>query len=312
MKYAAAVAFCAAALTTGVFAAKVTSISGEIHGGSALWHLRVELAATGGTATSHRTLASPNGTFGFADVAYGVYELRVISAGGDLLKRELVFAGDGLNHFSVELPERRSPSRGGGTVSIRQLRHKVPKPALKLAKKSDALRRKRDYRGSAELLEQAVALDPEFLPAFNNLGCRYMEMGEYAKAADAYSKAVAIDPSQAFVYVNLSVALINAERAADAVAAARRAMDLDPGSPKARYALGMALYHRLIVTPETLQLLHESAPAFPLARLALAQVYSRLGWNRLARENLAQYAEKSPPERGAQVQEWMNALKAQR
>jgi tetratricopeptide (TPR) repeat protein len=312
LKYIAATAFLAGALTLSVFAAHPTNLSGEIQGGlTESGPLVVELVGTGG-GSPHRTFVSPSGTFDFRDLSQGVYELRVVNSQGEVMRRELVSAGEGYNHHTVQLPVRKDSQPTGGTISLAQLSHRIPKAARKLVGRSESLYRSGDLQGSIDALLQTVEIDPEFMAAHNNLACRYMELKRPAKAVEYYSKAIALDPSNHSIYVNLAVALIQTNRPKEAEVAARRALDLDASSVRAKYALGMSLYSAGNMTVESLQMLHASAPEFPIAGLSLAQIYSRLGWTVLASEQLSGYIQKGPPEQRAQAERWMKSLRATR
>ena len=52
-------------------------------------------------------------------------------------------------------------------MSVKQLSHKPAKAARKAFEKSAKLFEKKDIAGSLAALEQAVAIDPEFVPALN-------------------------------------------------------------------------------------------------------------------------------------------------
>ena len=51
-----------------------------------------------------------------------------------------------------------------------------------------------DYAGAIEDCRQALALDPAYLNAWNNLGIALAEIGRTTEAADAWRRALAIDP----------------------------------------------------------------------------------------------------------------------
>ena len=63
--------------------------------------------------------------------------------------------------------------------------------------------KKGDLGEAAGCYEKAVAIDPQFVPALNNLGGIYFEKGDLDRAARACERAIAIDPNYAKAHVNL-------------------------------------------------------------------------------------------------------------
>lgn len=310
MRSIIAAAIVAALLTIGVRAAQNASVHGEVLGGRANGEvLIVELVPVGGGRAPVRAFVGPTGEYDFREVPAGTYQIRLVDGHGEVLCREVVNAINGVNQLNLDLRDRMSASPSGGTVSLKRLRHRAPKQAIKFMQKAEECHRKGQNDKAVEWLAKAVEIDPELMEAQNSLACRYLEMKNHAKAIEHYRKALAIDPSQSALYVNLAVALIQDHQGAEAEAAARRAIDLDGRNERARYILGMALYERGAITPEALHLLYESSPRFPAAALTLAQVYSRLGWTILARQQLSGFMEKGPLEQRAQVERWMKALR---
>src|SRR6516165_5543118 len=54
---------------------------------------------------------------------------------------------------------------------------------------------------------QAIALDPEFAPAHNNLGATLYGKGQVDEALACFKKAIALDPKYAAAHHHLGVAL---------------------------------------------------------------------------------------------------------
>jgi len=128
-----------------------------------------------------------------------------------------------------------------------------------------------DFRGALDLLQQALAIDPDFAAAYSQLAKLYYSAGDIEKASDAISKALALEPYQPdFNYVQgrifekqgrLDAALSSFERTtllnpkesdaffemgaiyqqrndrAHALAAYKKALELSPDDPDYRRAL---------------------------------------------------------------------------
>lgn len=158
-------------------------------------------------------------------------------------------------------------------VSVNELL--IPPKAAKEMERSQKAFQSGDVRTSAEHLEKAVQIYPNFLLAHNLLGTRYVRLGEYEKALSEYQKAERLDPQLAQTHENLTVALLFLNRFPEAESAARRALELDPDLVSARYSLARALLGERHVTQEAIDQLRQSESQFPNASLILAQIHFR-------------------------------------
>lgn len=163
--------------------------------------------------------------------------------------------------------------------------------------------------GSAELLKQAVAMDPEYLEAHNNLGCRLLNLGRIEESIASFQRAIEIDARAPYAHANLAVALLQQQRPAEAEAAARVAIQTDGGIAKTKYVLGMALLGQRKFTLEAAQSLRQSEDEFPNARLAAAAVYERLGEVKEAKVELNSYLGTPGALKQTEVKAWLSRLK---
>lgn len=171
-------------------------------------------------------------------------------------------------------PDPRT-SVNGGSVPVSQLR--IPSKAVKEVERSQKAFQTGDLRASAEHLEKAVSIYPNFLQAHNVLGARYLKLGEYEKGLAEYQTALSIDPNLGEIYHNLAVALFFLGRYPEAESAARRALERNPNEPASRYVLGRILVMLGRKTPEMVEMLRQSERQFPNASLVLAQIYYNEG-----------------------------------
>jgi FimV-like protein len=216
----------------------------------------------------------------------GEFEVRVpeghyrllVSVNGELVKSDFVTVREHFTALSVSLPPANQASKPGtGTVSIARLQHKVPKQAAKELKRAQNLFEAGDVDGSLEHLERATEIDPEYLEAWNNIGCRYMAKKEPAEAAAAFGRAITLDPGARLVHANMGLALIALGRFGEAEESARKGLAVDSRDVKARYVLGISLLGQGRVTDETVTALRDASEAFPRAQLALAQALAQRG-----------------------------------
>jgi tetratricopeptide (TPR) repeat protein len=234
-------------------------------------NLWVELYDLPGHFVVDRQPVARDGSFTVTAVAANVYELRVLNARGERLQSDTVQFRQGQ---PVEVRLAPSPTEGkapAGPVSAKRLAHKPTKPAQRLVNESVRLAEMGDIAGSAGRLEKAVALDPAWFEAWNNLGTKRIALGQYDAAAAAFRKALEIDENSALVLSNLALAHLFLRRPAEAESFAARAMQWDPASPKGAYVLALALLQQDKRTPDALAMLEDAAGQLPRARLALAE-----------------------------------------
>lgn len=256
---------------TAAFAAVLT-LNVCVYAGSTI-ELRGELSVNGAgqsllivelvDQTRHQriatTMAARDGSFRFVGIEPGLYELDVLD-GGSLLKREMVEVREGLSGLvvRVDVEPRASTLKPAGPISVTKLRHKVPARAFKLFRS-----------GSTEDLEKAVAIDPDYMEAQNNLGCRYLQAGDYGRALDHLRRAAELDPSSAMTYTNIAIAYIQEQRLDEAEPAVRKALQLGDTSGKANYVMAILLLRRGRSKEEAMRLLAAAADDFPPARTLL-------------------------------------------
>lgn len=131
-----------------------------------------------------------------------------------------------------------------GTVSAANLRHHVPKEALKLverARKRDAHDRRPDFEAMAADLERAVAIDPDYGDAHGELGVQYFRLVRLREAADEFRTAIRLDPEFSNWQVDLGWILFTVGDLREAEHWGRRALELKPDNVRAHLLLGVLL-----------------------------------------------------------------------
>ena len=88
---------------------------------------------------------------------------------------------------------------------------------------------------------KAIAVQPGYAAAHNNLGILLKEQRRYAESEAHYRQAIALLPGYAEAHVNLGALLTETGRIAEAEASYRRSLEALPESAELRYGLGLAL-----------------------------------------------------------------------
>lgn len=97
-----------------------------------------------------------------------------------------------------------------------------------------------DDRAAATVLQNTIALDPTFVPAFNALGIIYLVNADLAGAILAHSWAAYLAPENEIAYYNLSLAFERSAQFDWAVSHAEKAASLEPDNPHPFVALSIA------------------------------------------------------------------------
>jgi len=103
-----------------------------------------------------------------------------------------------------------------------------------------------------KLLEEAIALDPEYAYAYSILSTAYIDLlgigasvsprEDLRRAVELGQKAVALDESNSSAHANLAFPYIFLKKFDKAIEEAEKGVSLSPGSAAAYFALGAALY----------------------------------------------------------------------
>jgi tetratricopeptide (TPR) repeat protein len=141
-----------------------------------------------------------------------------------------------------------------------------------------------EKQSAIELYQRIMALDPNFAPAWINLGTIHFHLRQYDQAETFYRHATEIDPSYVLAFFDLGNVLDEMQRLDESIAAYRRAVLLAPRYADAHYNLALAYERKREVRPA---LRHWQAYARldkdgPWGEHARAQISKLLGYEKLS------------------------------
>ena len=139
----------------------------------------------------------------------------------------------------LSLPEAPQPQRSSGPISVLRLTHKVPKSARDAFGRATEFDRKKEHAKAIRELEQAVALDPAFADAYNNLGVQHFLLNEFIETEKALKRALELDPSFVTAHVNMAYLALTKGDTTGAEKEARRAVALGDQDGEARKILNI-------------------------------------------------------------------------
>jgi tetratricopeptide (TPR) repeat protein len=302
-------------ISVSASAATSQSVRGEIISTQTIrTPLMAELQDSVHHSAVERALIGANNMFEFHNIEEGSYEIRIITDQGEILKRENVLIR-GMNDtisILIDRPRANSPQvarPGDEQISLARLQHKVPRKARKEYEKAHSRLSAQDRAGSLIHLQNAVAIDPGYVEAYNDLGCRYFELGRNEEALSALRRALELDANSGITHSNLALVLTQFNDYSGAEAAARRGLALNANDEKSHYVFGLVMFGQNKFTNETLLHLRAAGHSFPKARLLAARVLVALGSVADARTELNAYLRTGVPDRRMEVERWLSTLK---
>lgn len=193
------------------------------------------------------------GSFAFRNLVPGAYVLTV--EGGEIYEnaQENIFIDD-FSSTATGDPTRRSPGRTSNVQLYLTPRARPADPAAglvdaKLAKAAKPARDKyeeakkaldkNDRTTAIAALREAVASDPQFSIAWDELGLLLAVTGDRAASLDAFKRAVDVDPKFTLALLHLGSALVETKQYADAEKYLAAALALDQSQFLGHYYLGI-------------------------------------------------------------------------
>lgn len=258
-------------------------LQGKITGAGSPRSLRVNLFAVEAPYVESAEV-NRAGEFRFRSLAPGNYTVAVVRNGLGEVRRTVVVSAavadpSGVVHASIPYTSSEAAAEpNGGVVSV----HQLSIPGNAAAKYADAQKRlaAHDPQGAVRLLDEAVAIAPEFSSAWNALGVIAFQTGDDDRAETLFHKALAADPDSFEPMVNLGGVLLKENSAVDALQFNRRAVQNRPGDALANAQLGMN-YFKLDQFDQAEQYLLAAKrldPAqFYQPQIFLAEIYIRRG-----------------------------------
>jgi tetratricopeptide (TPR) repeat protein len=138
---------------------------------------------------------------------------------------------------SLKFEESDDPTMAAHSVPP----HEPLRAALKAAEKAERLSKKKQPPEAIAAYREAVALDPLYFEAWNNLALELQAAGKTEEAEQVFRRLMQSNPEHVLVFTNLATLLSGQKRYAEAEAVARQAMKLHSYSFKANLVLGSIL-----------------------------------------------------------------------
>ena len=155
----------------------------------------------------------------------------------------------------------------------------APSPAKPLYDAGQRASAEGNYATSAQLYEQAVAQDPNYKEAWNDLGYVYSKLGQEEKSESALRKALELDPASKYAHYNLGNALLAQKKYEQAIAEYQKEMQINSKSTYVRLNLGRAYIftHQYATAVSELEAAESITPNDPKVQYQLGRAYAKNG-----------------------------------
>jgi tetratricopeptide (TPR) repeat protein len=122
-------------------------------------------------------------------------------------------------------------------VSVARLLHQVPKAARQAYNHAGKLARQGNVDEAIRETERAIAIDPEFAEAYNDLGVRYAGLARFQEAETQFRRTIELMPGSPIGYSNWAWVLLKLGNREEAEWSLRRALQLAPSDITANQLL---------------------------------------------------------------------------
>lgn len=194
------------------------------------------------------TMTDTNGRFSFHRLSAGQYSIIIDGDENYEAVNEgmnIVQAGRSVGTTEEIIPVQIRLKRKPGDAIRPEVVHAeladVPKPAVEMYESALKLAQDGKNKAAIDKLNQAIALHPGFMLAFNELGVQYQKVNDLDKANDALESALKISPNSFAPLVNHGIVLVRLKRYNEAEGNLRAALRENEKSAIAHFYLGRAL-----------------------------------------------------------------------
>ena len=143
------------------------------------------------------------------------------------------------------------------------------------------------YEEAVAILRQALARDPESVPALYRMGLVYEEWDHFKEAVEAYKQGLAIDPANVDTRLGLASAYAKLKKVEMAIEEYKKAAELKHDDPEIYFKIALEYWYLqdIPMTAESYRKVIEIKPEHLQAHLNLASVYERLkDWENAIKE----------------------------
>lgn len=268
--------------------------------------VKITLSTLRGTLAT--VFAETQGQFEFQGVAPGTYylEFEADRQHYDVVTETVQVYRGAPTVLTITLrPLRRSnrSSNSPDSVSVAELKAKIPEKARKEFEKASAAGALGRIDEAIEHLRRAISIFPGFVRARNDLGTYLLAQGKLDEAEEELKKAIGLDAAAFNPILNLGIVLVHKQAFVEASETMAKAVSLEPNSPAAHLYAGLAHVgtEKLEAAEINLKTAYSlGGPKYGAALYHLGQLYLTRGDQPAALKSFEEYLSVVPDARNAQ------------
>lgn len=189
------------------------------------------------------------------------------------------------------------------TVSVAELKEKIPEKAQKEFDKATAAGAQGKTDEAITHLRKAISIHPTFIRAHNDLGTYLLAQGNLDEAEEAFRKALALDRNSFNPLLNLGIVLVHKHSFVEAADRLTKAITIEPNSPPAHLYAGLAFM--AIDKTDAAESNFKAAyslggPKYGMSLYHLGQLYLNRGERAAALKSFEEYLSVVPDAQNAQ------------
>lgn len=209
-------------------------------------YLQVRLMDGGSGTMIGNTYTNDVGEASFVGVPVGNYHVEISGDGIETTESETFEVDSRKMSQSEWVAVRRLEDSGPKPVSARSTISasdmNVPGKARKELEKANEAMALRNWKKSQEHLNQAIALAPSWVTAYNNLGVLYAKMNDIPREEEAFKKAISLDGHFAPSLLNYGKLCLRQKNFSQAEEFLQKASTVEPDNPETLMLLADAAY----------------------------------------------------------------------
>lgn len=210
-------------------------------------NLSVQLMEGSSNTPISNTYTDSNGQAYFSGVRVGDYHV-IVTGDGIQTTESRTFEVDErkvtqAQYITVQRVDDSGPKPVGSQTSmISASGLNVPPKAQKELDKANEAMAQHDWKKALERLHNAIAIDPQYAAAYNNLGVLYARMEDSAHEREALEKAISLDDHFGAPCVNLAKLYLREKNFAKAETLLQKSVSVDPNNTESLMLLADAQY----------------------------------------------------------------------